>query len=193
MPTADMAESAAPPPSSGEPQAELRLDDGARRRLSAMFSEHYSVVFRVLRRMGIDPARAEDGAQQVFVVAARRLEDIVAGKERAFLTGAAVNMARRIRRERSHQAMNSEPPRSGPGADDLVDRKRRRELLDRLLEEMEEDLRVVLVLAEIEGQGKREIAEVLDIPEGTVASRLRRAREDFVARLKRHRAKGGAA
>ncbi len=178
-------------PSAEESQAELRLDDAAKRRLSAMFSEHYDVVFRVLRRMGIDPSRAEDGAQQVFMIAARRLPDIVAGKERAFLTGAAINVARRQRRERAHAEMGSEPPKSGPGTDDLVDHKRRRELLDRLLDEMEDDLRVVLVLAEIEGQGKREISEALAIPEGTVASRLRRAREDFTARLKRHRAKRG--
>ncbi len=54
---------------------------------------------------------------------------------------------------------------------------------------MEEDLRTVLVLAELEGYGKAEISEVLSIPEGTAASRLRRAREDFEARLRRHAAK----
>lgn len=155
-----------------------------------MFEAHYDIVFRLLRRMGLDPARAEDGAQQVFLVAAKRLPDVADGKERAFLTGTAVNVAYRIRGERKHAEMPSEPPPpSGPSTDELVDQKRRRELLDRLLDEMEEELRIVLVLAEIEGQGKREISEVLEIPEGTVASRLRRAREDFVARLKRHQAK----
>ncbi|MBX3191738.1 MAG: sigma-70 family RNA polymerase sigma factor [Labilithrix sp.] len=171
----------------------IPLDDAARRRLGRMFSDHHGVVFRVIRRMGIDPARAEDGAQQVFMIAARRLDDIVSGKERAFLIGAALNTARRLRRERAHQAMGSEPPRSGPGTDDLVDRKRKRELLDRLLDEMEEDLRVVLVLAKIEGQAKREISDALGIPEGTVASRLRRASDDFLARLKRHQASSAGA
>jgi RNA polymerase sigma-70 factor (ECF subfamily) len=154
-----------------------------------MFEAHYDIVFRLIRRLGVDVARAEDGAQQVFVVAARRLGDVIAGKERAFLTATAVNVAYRLRSERGHQEMPSEPPQSGPDTEQLVDQKRRRELLDRLLAEMEEDLRIVLVLAEIEGQGKREIAEVLEIPEGTVASRLRRAREDFLARLKRDRAR----
>ena len=46
---------------------------------------------------------------------------------------------------------------------------------------MEDDLRTVFVLAEIEGQGKREIAEILGIPEGTAASRLRRALPCFSA------------
>ena len=63
-----------------------------------MFEAHYDIVFRLLRRMGLDPARAEDGAQQVFLVAAKRLPDVTDGKERAFLTGTAVNVAYRIPR-----------------------------------------------------------------------------------------------
>lgn len=175
----------------GEPIADdaLRLDDAGRQRVRAMFQEHYDIVFRILRRLGLERHRAEDGAQQVFMIAAQRLVDIAGGKERAFLTGSAVNVAQRIRGERQHQELASEPPRSGPNVEEMVDQKRSRERLDRLLREMNDDLRVVLVLAEIEGLGKREIAEALEIPEGTVASRLRRAREDFLLRLRRDEAR----
>jgi RNA polymerase sigma-70 factor (ECF subfamily) len=48
---------------------------------------------------------------------------------------------------------------------------------------MDLDLRAVFVLDEIEEMSRAEIAHALGIPEGTVASRLRRARQDFQVRL----------
>lgn len=51
------------------------------------------------------------------------------------------------------------------------------------------DLRAVLVLYEIEGQTAAEIAEITGLPRGTVASRLRRAREEFSEHVKRHAAR----
>ena len=78
-----------------------------------------------------------------------------------------------------------EQPASAPSPEELVDRRRARELLDALLEEMPLELRVVFVLYEIEQLTSAEIAEVVGVPLGTVASRLRRAREDFTARVAR--------
>jgi RNA polymerase sigma-70 factor (ECF subfamily) len=66
-------------------------------------------------------------------------------------------------------------------------------VLDRLLGTMELELRTVFVLYEIEQLSRAEIAELLAVPAGTVASRLRRAREDFEARLGRWRRGGGGA
>ena len=65
----------------------------------------------------------------------------------------------------------------------LTDQKRVRHLLDRILDQMGSDLRTVFVLYEFEEMNMAEIAEVLGIPSGTVASRLRRARAEFRARV----------
>jgi RNA polymerase sigma-70 factor (ECF subfamily) len=65
----------------------------------------------------------------------------------------------------------------------LTEQRRAAAILDRLLAAMELDLRAVFVLDEIEEMSRAEIAQVLGIPEGTVASRLRRARQDFQGRL----------
>ena len=54
--------------------------------------------------------------------------------------------------------------------------------LQAILEEMPEEMRVVFVLFELEQFTMSEIAETLSVPAGTVASRLRRAREAFFAR-----------
>lgn len=66
-----------------------------------------------------------------------------------------------------------------PGPEAVLLENEAREALDATLGGMPDDLRVVLVLSELEGQSGPEIAAMLDIPVGTVASRLRRARESF--------------
>jgi RNA polymerase sigma-70 factor (ECF subfamily) len=62
-------------------------------------------------------------------------------------------------------------------------------LLEALLEGMDFDLREVFVLSEIEEMTSAAIASLLVVPEGTVKSRLRRAREDFDRRAARVRAR----
>jgi RNA polymerase sigma-70 factor (ECF subfamily) len=75
----------------------------------------------------------------------------------------------------------------------LLDERRAFDVLGRLLDSMEDDLRQVFVLYEIEDLTMAAIAELLQIPAGTVASRLRRAREQFevmASRLRRTPSKG---
>jgi hypothetical protein len=62
-------------------------------------------------------------------------------------------------------------------------------LLDQILAGLSWDLRTVFVMYEIEGMSSPEIAEVLGISRGTVASRLRLGREAFQRSLHRHRAR----
>ena len=62
-------------------------------------------------------------------------------------------------------------------------------MLDRILEQMDLDLRAVFVLFELEELTTSEIAALLEIPTGTVASRLRRARETFEEQVTRFRAR----
>lgn len=66
-------------------------------------------------------------------------------------------------------------------ADDAANRRTAVELLDRVLGRMDEDLVTVFVLFELEGMSTPEIAELVQIPVGTAASRLRRARQSFRA------------
>jgi RNA polymerase sigma-70 factor (ECF subfamily) len=65
-----------------------------------------------------------------------------------------------------------------------MDQKRLRQMLDGILDRMHPDLRVVFVLFEFEEMNSSEVAEALGIPRGTVASRLRRARALFQARVR---------
>ena len=168
--------------------ASARADDAAR--LQRMAAEHFAFVWRVLRRLGASPDAADDAAQEVFVVAVRRVADIEPGRERAFLAGTARRVARALRRAPRADADDPrgrvEVVRAGdPNPEELSDRKRARDQLDAILESMDDDLREVFVLYEIEGLTLPEIAELTGVPLGTATSRLRRAREAFDAKCKR--------
>ncbi len=153
-------------------------------RLRATVAQHYDVLWRFVRRMGIPEAGAEDVVQQVLVVLARRLDSVDAAKERSFLLGTALRVAadyrkqQARRREVSAEDAPDEPSGAAP-TDEELDRRRARRVLDQLLDQLPRDLRSVFVLCDLEELSMAEAAVSLDMPKGTVASRLRRAREEF--------------
>lgn len=159
-------------------------------RLRGLVERELTPVWRLLRRMGLAEAEADDATQQVFIVAARRLSEIDPARERAFLFSTALNIGRRAqrarlrRREDDDEALASRRD-SVPGLDELLDQRRARALLDELLARLPDERRVVFVLYELEELTMAEIAQVLDLPPGTVASRLRRARAEFQAEVAR--------
>lgn len=63
------------------------------------------------------------------------------------------------------------------------DESEHREVLDQALERLDPELRSVFVLKEVEQLSYREIAEAVEIPEGTVGSRLNRARRELQQHL----------
>jgi RNA polymerase sigma-70 factor (ECF subfamily) len=161
-------------------------------RVESFVREHYAFVWRVLRRSGLSSADADDAAQRVFLVAAARLDNIEEHSERGFLFRTAARVAsnahRSIRRRPDTPGLEAgEEPAPFPAPDDLLDQRRARDLLDRVLSELSEDLRATFILFEIEGLRTPEIAEAIGIPLGTVASRLRRARAEVEERVAHYR------
>jgi RNA polymerase sigma-70 factor (ECF subfamily) len=162
--------------------------------LRVLLDRHHGEIWRVVRRLGVPDAAAEDVAQHVFVVAASKLHTIEKGRERAFLFGIAVRLAANHRRTsafRNETASDEmdELVSEAPHAEELLDQKQLRQLLDEVLDSLPEDLRTVLVLFELEELRLDDIARMLDIPRGTAASRLRRAREAFDIAARRVRAR----
>lgn len=161
--------------------------------LRTLLEAHYSAIWRLLRRFGVAQGRTDDAAQEVFWVAARRLDDIKAGSESAFLYGIAIRVAARFRQHREPVSADTDALESiadeRPSAEELMDERRARAFLDRVLDQMDEKQREVFVLFELEELEIPEIANILAIPVGTVGSRLRRAREDFSTIAKRLKAR----
>lgn len=166
-----------------------RLEAVKKERVRVLYEDHHDVVWRFLRRIGLDDAAAADVTHQVFLVAMARLDDIEASKARSFLCGTALRLAKKaMSSARSREDLVEELPEIDTGArpDDQVEHQRRLRLLDATLRKLPEDLRVALVLHDLEGYSQREMAELLEIPDGTAASRLRRAREAFDTLLEAH-------
>jgi RNA polymerase sigma-70 factor, ECF subfamily len=175
--------------------ADQRSDAG--RRLRALFRENFDLVGRVIRNLGVPPTDIDDVLERVFSSAAARLSDIAEGSERAFLVQAAVRWSANARRARARIREIGcdelpEVPDLAASPEELTEGRRAATILDDLLATMPVDLRAVFVLDEIEEMSRSEIAAVLDIPEGTVASRLRKAREDFQSKLARWKTRTAA-
>lgn len=160
---------------------------------------HFDFVWRSLRRLGLSPADADDGAQEVFVVATRKLDSIVPHSEKRFLFATALRVAStrrrglKRRREEPRSWLEEEPflerERSEPGPERLAELAHARRDLDEILANMKLEQRAVFVLYELEEMTVPEIASLLDLPAGTVSSRLRGAREEFDQSLRRMRAR----
>jgi len=153
-------------------------------RLARAIEADYRFIWRLLRRFGVPEHHAEDAAQQVFLIVAERMSDITPGRERAFAFGTALRHAQTLRRRLGRELPHDQQQLDERGGthstpDELVDQKRARELLDQILQQMPQDSRTVFILFELEALSSPEIAALIEVPLGTVASRLRRAREQF--------------
>jgi RNA polymerase sigma-70 factor, ECF subfamily len=130
----------------------------------------------------------------VFVVAAQKIDDIDEGSERSFLIGTAHGVAANARRSYARRREVSDESTIEAHVDGTPDPEQRiaskegLAILDQFLGLLPEDLREVFILYELEGMTMAAMAEALHLPPGTVASRLRRAREEFQEMVKRFRA-----
>lgn len=157
-------------------------------RLRQLVGTYVSLVARVLRNAGTAEADIDDDVQRVFITLSNRLADVRVGAEKSFLVQTALNMAAHARRTalRRRELLTDRPPElidSATPPDEVAHRRQLRRTLDQVLGAMDDDLRAVFVLYEFEEMTTVEIAAILEIPSGTVASRLRRARADFRERV----------
>jgi RNA polymerase sigma-70 factor (ECF subfamily) len=157
-------------------------------RLRQLVDKHVGLVARVLRNAGTAQNDIDDDVQRVFIALSNRLGDVRLGAEKAFLVQTALNVAAHARRTaaRRRETLTPCPTETGDlaaGPEEMAELGQVRRKLDRILSAMDADLRVVFVLFEFEEMTITEIAAILEIPTGTVASRLRRARSDFRERV----------
>jgi RNA polymerase sigma-70 factor (ECF subfamily) len=192
MPCAPLA-TAANPASEGAPP--LSKQDATRFR--AMIDANFDFIWRSLRGLGVPSASIDDAAQQVFWTASQKIATIAAGSERSFLFATARGIASNARRShfRNRELLDEDAIAShvdrAPDPEQVAASRQARLVLDRILDGLPEDLRAVFLLYELEGQTMAEIAALLGTPMGTVASRLRRAREEFQSMARRYQAAAG--
>jgi RNA polymerase sigma-70 factor (ECF subfamily) len=150
----------------------------------SVYNAQAGFVWRALRGMGVPDEAIEDAVQEVFVVVHRRLGAFDGRHSvRTWLFAIAYRVAcdqrRRLRRSRAQEPLELQLRDSAPTPDESAERSEALQLVAELLDQLDDEKRAVIVLAEIEGMTAPEIAEAIGVGINTVYTRLRRARLQF--------------
>jgi len=164
-------------PRPGAPSAPVAVDqpeEAARPDIVALVAEHHAVVYRYAYRLTGSAVDAEDLVQQAFLLAHQRLAQLrEASKAAGWLMAIVRNcFLKDKRRTRLAEPLLDEPLDHGNEFPDWVDPER----LELALNQLPDDSRAILVLFFFEDCSYKEIAESLEVPMGTVMSRLSRAK-----------------
>jgi RNA polymerase sigma-70 factor, ECF subfamily len=169
------------------------LARAARERDTAAFAvlvrRHQGAATRTAcRLLGGDLAAAEDVAQEAFLRLWRTADAYQArGQLRSYLLRIVCNLcgdARRQRREIIPLDSCAETADAGAAVPEAFDRRLLGEAVRKAVSALPEPMRAVFVLSEYEGLSYREIAEILEIPVGTVGSRKHLATAALRERLR---------
>jgi RNA polymerase sigma-70 factor, ECF subfamily len=178
-----------------------RLRDRDERAFRELLESHRDRVFNICFRMLGHRHEAEDVAQEVFITVFKTIETFrEEAKFSTWLYRVAVNhcknrikyLSRRHDRDRDELDEGSNGPNGAIGApapsapDRALEGAQMEKLMQEAIASLEDDQRVVVVLRDVEDLSIEEICEITGLPDGTVKSRLHRARLVLRKRLQRH-------
>ena len=148
------------------------------RRVEALYQQYATDVLRVSYfYLGSRPS-AEDVTQEVFMRLMESNPDLSPGKEKAWLLKVALNRCRDLWRSTWHKRvlLGSKKLEIIPD-DDKLDDRLEKEALMQAVNALPPAEKEVFLLFYYQGLSTQETAQVLDVPEGTVSSRLSRGRQ----------------
>ncbi len=146
-----------------------------------VYAQHVGFVWRLLRGMGVPEPMVADAAQDVFLVVHRRLPDFEARHPIktwlfAITHRIAYKYRHKLKQTREHEPLHEDLRDSAPTPGEAAERRDAERVMMRLLDQLDDQKRVVLVLADFEQLTAPEIAAMTEIPLNTVYTLLRRAR-----------------
>jgi RNA polymerase sigma-70 factor, ECF subfamily len=157
----------------------------------AVYEAHFGYVWASLRRIGVHEADLEDLCHDVFVAFYKCLASYDPARPlKPWLFGIAFRVAsdhRRRARHRFEVPAAADVADRAPAADERVAERQAQQLVREALAVLDDDKRAVFILHEIDGQSMPEIAVVIEAPINTLYSRLRLARAEFAAEVRRLR------
>jgi RNA polymerase sigma-70 factor (ECF subfamily) len=158
----------------------------------AVYDAHFDFVWRCLRRLGVREPDVMDQTQKVFLVVHAKLGGFAG---RSLITIWLFGICRRVASDYRRSALIRYEITTDPADLESISawrrdpagasRPERERVAETILNKLPEAQRIVFVLFELEEMPGEEIAAMLDVPVGTVRSRLRLARESFRREVKR--------
>jgi RNA polymerase sigma-70 factor, ECF subfamily len=163
--------------------------------------QYQDFLFRIALNILHDEDAAADAAQQAFISAFQNLKTFRGGSFRSWLSRIVVNASydglRRNARSRTltlevfnHDNEEMEPAAwladPGPTPEAQTETSELMEAIQTSLQDLPEPYRLALVLVDVEGLSYEEAAATLDVPKGTIKSRLARARNALRTALQRY-------
>ena len=165
----------------------VTLDEDLEREFEDRLRESTTLAFRVAYGVLRQRQDAEDVAQEAFAKAYRRFTQLRdRDRFRAWLMRMTWRLAiDRWRSDRRRTAREQAvEPADTPSTEEVAASRERAERLWEAIDTLPEKLRIVVVLGAIEGHDIRTMARLLDVPEGTIKSRLYLARKGLAESLK---------
>jgi RNA polymerase sigma-70 factor (ECF subfamily) len=166
------------------------VDAAAHREFEDRLAECGPLAYRVARGVLRNTADAEDVAQEALLRAYRRFDRL---RERARFRAWLVRITFRLALDRARSAKRREQretlwaqPAPRPSTEDIAASSEFQTHLERAVEGLPRKLRLVLLLAAMEGHTVEEVAAILGLPAGTVKSRLFLARKQLAEKLRCH-------
>jgi RNA polymerase sigma-70 factor (ECF subfamily) len=165
-----------------------------RSRFLTLYDVWYESVCKWIRALGVMEADGEDIAQEVFLVASRRLHAFDGSNPAAWLYRITRRQVRDFRRRRwiksifnrEHTDAIDALPDDNACPASMLERKQSQRILMALLSKMNVDRGAAFVLFEIEGLSGEEIARIQGVPLNTLWKRLHVARKEFMALVTRY-------
>jgi RNA polymerase sigma-70 factor, ECF subfamily len=166
---------------------QLRVVRGGDLTFRRIYERWFDDVVKWMYALGVPSSDTEDLAQEVFLVVRRRLSTFQSGNLAAWLYRITELTARDHRRRawfknllsRRREIDLTEVSSGGPTPERSYEEAENRRRFQRLVGGMSDKLSATFVLFEIEGYSGEEIAQIQDIPLGTVWTRLHNARKEF--------------
>ncbi len=171
-----------------------RLRAGELAAVGEAYDLHHEHVRRFARRLLSDEDAAEDLVHETFLTLPKAIKGFQERSAlRTFIVSIAVNHSRHFvraatRRRAAMEKAGAEPLAPGHSSaencpEKRIARQQMAEILTRCLDKLSIEHRVTFVLCEVEERNSREVAEILDVPEGTVRTRLMHAKKKLRASL----------
>ena len=158
-----------------------RARAGDRKAFSELVRRHQTAVYRICYRVLGNLQDAEDATQEAFIRAYERLHSFQGRSAfKTWMTRLAVNVSlNALDRRRGLERLVEEHKAPGLGPETEALRSEAVEELHRALQQLQPNHRVAVVLRDLEGLGYGEIAEHLEVPEGTVKGWVHRGRQQL--------------